>query len=107
MQELVSGYVAALRRLSVCVALCVLLLVCVRYRDPVQQSLEVLQQLRETQSSLQEALRRAGECPGKTRSGVSGLGLKELLVVYREVYTGEEVGGPSAAVEGEVNRGRT
>uniref|UniRef100_A0A3B5R902 Uncharacterized LOC111608652 n=1 Tax=Xiphophorus maculatus TaxID=8083 RepID=A0A3B5R902_XIPMA len=57
--ELVSGYVAALRRLSVCVALCVLLLVCVRYRDPVQQSLEVLQQLRETQSSLQEALRRA------------------------------------------------
>ncbi|XP_027865788.1 uncharacterized protein LOC114140237 isoform X1 [Xiphophorus couchianus] len=57
--ELVSAYVAALRRLSVCVALCVLLLVCVRYRDPVQQSLEVLQQLRETQSSLQEALRRA------------------------------------------------
>ncbi|XP_007542284.1 uncharacterized protein LOC103130738 isoform X1 [Poecilia formosa] len=57
--EQVSVYVAALRRLSVCVALCVLLLVCVRYRDPVQQSLEVLQQLRETQSSLQEALQRA------------------------------------------------
>ncbi|XP_008400542.1 uncharacterized protein LOC103460226 isoform X2 [Poecilia reticulata] len=54
-----SAYVAALRRLSVCVALCVLLLVCVRYRDPLQQSLEVLQQLRETQRSLQEALRRA------------------------------------------------
>ncbi|XP_054878139.1 uncharacterized protein LOC129352952 [Poeciliopsis prolifica] len=57
--ELVSAYIAALRRLSVCVALCVLLLVCVRYRDPVQQSLEVLQQLRETQSNLQEALRLA------------------------------------------------
>ncbi|XP_043989714.1 uncharacterized protein LOC122840935 [Gambusia affinis] len=57
--ELISAYVAALRRLSVCIALCVLLLVCVRYRDPVQQSLEVLQQLRETQNSLQEALLRA------------------------------------------------
>ncbi|MEQ2160463.1 hypothetical protein GOODEAATRI_034038 [Goodea atripinnis] len=45
-----------LRRLSVCVGVCVLLLVCARYRDPVQQSLQVLQQLRETHKSLQEAL---------------------------------------------------
>lgn len=45
----------------VCVGVCVLLVVCVRYRDPVQQSLQVLQQLRETQRSLQEALQHAGE----------------------------------------------
>ncbi|KAK5603316.1 hypothetical protein CRENBAI_010262 [Crenichthys baileyi] len=57
--ELVSAYVGMLRRLSVCVGVCVLLLVCARYRDPVQQSLQVLQQLRETHKSLQEALQRA------------------------------------------------
>ncbi|XP_062283163.1 uncharacterized protein LOC133987735 [Scomber scombrus] len=43
----------------VCVGVCVLLFVCVRYRDPVQQSLQVLQQLKETQRSLQEALQQA------------------------------------------------
>ncbi|XP_040908619.1 uncharacterized protein LOC121191518 [Toxotes jaculatrix] len=59
--ELVSVYVSVLRRFMVCVGVCVLLCVCVRYRDPVQQSLQVLQQLRETQRSLQEALQRA-EC---------------------------------------------
>ncbi|MEQ2198979.1 hypothetical protein XENOCAPTIV_021868, partial [Xenoophorus captivus] len=57
--ELVLAYVGMLRRLSVCVGVCVLLLVCARYRDPVQQSLQVLQQLRETHKSLQEALQRA------------------------------------------------
>ncbi|KAL7398664.1 hypothetical protein ABVT39_013180 [Epinephelus coioides] len=59
--ELVSGYVSVLRRFMVCVGVCVLLCVCVRYRDPLQQSLQVLQQLRETQRSLQEALQHAGE----------------------------------------------
>lgn len=60
-QELLTVYVSALRRFMVCVGVCVLLVVCVRYRDPVQQSLQVLQQLRETQRSLQEALQHAGE----------------------------------------------
>ncbi|XP_033980053.1 uncharacterized protein LOC117477492 isoform X2 [Trematomus bernacchii] len=45
--ELVSVYVSVLRRFMVCVGVCVLLVVCVRYRDPVQQSLQVLQQLKE------------------------------------------------------------
>ncbi|KAL3975024.1 hypothetical protein ACER0C_023650 [Sarotherodon galilaeus] len=57
--ELLAVYVSALRRFMVCVGVCVLLVVCVRYRDPVQQSLQVLQQLRETQRSLQEALQHA------------------------------------------------
>lgn len=73
-QELVSTYVGVLRRLSVCVGACVLLLVCVRYRDPVQQSLQVLQQLRETHSSLQEALQRAGAPPGEPRPGAGSWG---------------------------------
>ncbi|XP_029283120.1 uncharacterized protein LOC115005441 isoform X2 [Cottoperca gobio] len=57
--ELVSVYASVLRRFMVCVGVCVLLCVCVRYRDPLQQSLQVLQQLRETQRSLQEALQHA------------------------------------------------
>ncbi|XP_035999666.1 uncharacterized protein LOC105919251 [Fundulus heteroclitus] len=57
--ELVSAYVGVLRRVSVGVAVCVLLVACVRYRDPVQQSLQVLQQLRETHRNLQEALQLA------------------------------------------------
>nr|XP_040025975.1 uncharacterized protein LOC120814962 isoform X2 [Gasterosteus aculeatus aculeatus] len=57
--ELVGVYVSVLRRLMVCVAVCVLLYVCVTFRDPLQQSLQLLQQLRETQKSLQEALQHA------------------------------------------------
>ncbi|XP_061841360.1 uncharacterized protein [Nerophis lumbriciformis] len=57
--ELVSVYVGVLRRFMVCVAVLVLLWVCVRYVDPGQQSLLVLQQLRDTQCRLQEALQRA------------------------------------------------
>ncbi|XP_035512750.1 uncharacterized protein LOC118324488, partial [Morone saxatilis] len=57
--ELLSVYASVLRRVMVCVGLCVLLCVCVRYRDPVQQSLKVLQQLQETQRSLQEVLQHA------------------------------------------------
>uniref|UniRef100_A0A8D3ALX8 Protein brambleberry-like n=1 Tax=Scophthalmus maximus TaxID=52904 RepID=A0A8D3ALX8_SCOMX len=59
--RLLAAYVGMLRRLMLCVGLCVLLYACVRYRDPVQQSLQLLQQLRETQRRLQEALHRAGE----------------------------------------------
>ncbi|KAK2850941.1 hypothetical protein Q5P01_007217 [Channa striata] len=65
--ELVNVYVSILRRFMVCVAGCVLLYVCVRYRDPVQQSLQVLQQLRETQRSLQDALQHA-ECLGERQT---------------------------------------
>ncbi|XP_069383656.1 FYVE, RhoGEF and PH domain-containing protein 1 isoform X4 [Paralichthys olivaceus] len=65
--ELLSVYVGVLRRLMACVGVCVLLYVCVRYRDPVQQSLQLLQQLRETQRGLQEALHRA-ERLGETRT---------------------------------------
>ncbi|XP_074538102.1 uncharacterized protein LOC141799688 isoform X2 [Halichoeres trimaculatus] len=71
--ELVSVYVSMCRRVMVCVAVCVLLCVCVRYRDPVQQSLQVLQQLRETQRSLQEALQHAealGEDQRRSQSEV-------------------------------------
>ncbi|KAM6982129.1 uncharacterized protein LKV04_012807 [Tautogolabrus adspersus] len=71
--ELVSVYVSVLRRVMVCVGFCVLLCVCVRYRDPVQQSLQVLQQLRETQRSLQEVLQHAeglGEQQKKNQSDV-------------------------------------
>ncbi|XP_060914381.1 uncharacterized protein LOC132990250 isoform X1 [Labrus mixtus] len=71
--ELVSVCVCVLRRVMVCVGFCVLLAVCVRYRDPVQQSLQVLQQLRETQRSLQEALQHAeglGEQQKKNQSDV-------------------------------------
>ncbi|KAM9856062.1 uncharacterized protein ACBR49_002189 [Aulostomus maculatus] len=57
--ELVSVYVSVLRRIMVCVGVCVLLCVCLRYRDPVQQSLQVLHQLREMQHRLQEVLQRA------------------------------------------------
>ncbi|XP_078110024.1 uncharacterized protein LOC144520233 [Sander vitreus] len=57
--ELVSVYVSVLRRFMLCVGMCVLLCVCVRYRDPLQQSLQLLQQLQETQRSLQEALQHA------------------------------------------------
>uniref|UniRef100_A0A3Q0R9I7 Uncharacterized protein n=1 Tax=Amphilophus citrinellus TaxID=61819 RepID=A0A3Q0R9I7_AMPCI len=60
-QELLAMYVSTLRQVMVCVGVCVLLVICVRYRDPVQQSLQVLQQLRETQKNLQEALQHAGE----------------------------------------------
>ncbi|KAM8830787.1 uncharacterized protein ACB058_018935 [Synchiropus picturatus] len=57
--ELLSVYVSLLRRAMVCAGVCVLAAVCFRYRDPLQQSLQVLQQLRETQHSLQEALQHA------------------------------------------------
>ncbi|XP_034027727.1 uncharacterized protein LOC117511908 [Thalassophryne amazonica] len=62
--ELVGVYVSVLRRIMVCVGVCVLVCVCLWYKDPVQQSLEILQQLRETQRNLQEALQHA-ECLGR------------------------------------------
>lgn len=54
-----SIYVSLLRRVMLSLGVLVLLVVCVRYRDPMQQSLQVLQQLKETQRSLQEALQHA------------------------------------------------
>lgn len=60
-QELISVYVSVLRRVTVCVGVCVLLCVCVRYRDPLQQNLQVLQDLREMQRNLREALQHAGD----------------------------------------------
>lgn len=71
--EVVSAYVGVCRRVMVCVGVCVLLCVCVRYKDPVQQSLQVLQQLRETQRSLQEVLQHAealGEDQRRSQSEV-------------------------------------
>ncbi|XP_067383777.1 uncharacterized protein [Channa argus] len=62
--ELLSAYVSVLRCFMVCIGGYVLFYVCMRYRDPVQQSLQVLQQLKETQRSLQEALQHA-ECLGE------------------------------------------
>ncbi|XP_054465691.1 uncharacterized protein LOC129100160 [Anoplopoma fimbria] len=67
--ELVSVYVCVLRRLMVCVGVCVLLYVCVAYRDPLQQSLQVLQQLRDTQRSLQEALQHAESLGEQQKKG--------------------------------------
>lgn len=61
LQELVATYVSVLRWLMVCVAVFVLLCVSLRYTDPVQQNLQLLQQLREMQIGLQEALQHAGE----------------------------------------------
>ncbi|KAM7405367.1 hypothetical protein PAMP_012635 [Pampus punctatissimus] len=81
--ELVSVYVSVLRRVMVCVGVCVLLCVCVRYRDPVQQSLQVLQQLRETQRSLQEALQHA-ECLGQRQEKTEEIQLHEKRTRRRE-----------------------
>ncbi|XP_075996785.1 uncharacterized protein LOC142990798 [Genypterus blacodes] len=82
--ELVSVYVSVLRQVMVCVALCVVVCVCVRYRDPVQQSLEVLQQLRETQSRLQEALLHAEGLGEQRRT------LEDPVCVTRERKSREE-----------------
>ncbi|XP_011619200.1 uncharacterized protein [Takifugu rubripes] len=68
--ELISVYVSVLRRVTLCVGVCVLLCVCLRYRDPMQQNLQVLQQLRETQRSLQEALQHA-VCLGEQKQQVA------------------------------------
>ncbi|XP_061590826.1 uncharacterized protein LOC133456361 [Cololabis saira] len=91
--ELLSVYVGRLRRFMVCVGVCVLLLVCVRYRDPVQQSLQVLQQLKETQRSLQEALQRAEslwEKPRKEEEEDPRLHVKRRLQSRKEEEEEEE-----------------
>lgn len=61
LQELVASYISVLRRVMISAALALLLFVCVRHRDPLQQSLQVLKQLQETQRSLQVALQHAGK----------------------------------------------
>ncbi|XP_061603617.1 uncharacterized protein LOC133465136 isoform X5 [Phyllopteryx taeniolatus] len=57
--EMVSVYVAVLRRCMMVIAVLLLLWVCAHYTDPSQQSLLVLQQLQDTQCRLQEALQQA------------------------------------------------
>ncbi|XP_077456886.1 uncharacterized protein LOC144074361 [Stigmatopora argus] len=57
--EMVSFYVAVLRKSLMAVAVLLLLWVCMRYTDPNQQSLLVLKQLQETQCRLQETLQQA------------------------------------------------
>nr|XP_046253111.1 uncharacterized protein LOC124063466 isoform X1 [Scatophagus argus] len=74
--EFLSVYVSILRRFMVCVGVCVLLCVCVQYRDPVQQNLQVLQQLRETQRGLQEALQHAARLAEQQENTDSRLNVK-------------------------------
>ncbi|XP_071333639.1 uncharacterized protein [Trachinotus anak] len=97
--ELLSVYVGLLRRVMVCVGVCVLLCVCVRYRDPVQQSLQVLQQLRETQRGLQEALQHA-----------ESLGQRQTEENQRQVkvtgHTGEEMTSPASVLQRRAQRKR-
>ncbi|XP_059914241.1 uncharacterized protein LOC132462614 isoform X3 [Gadus macrocephalus] len=54
--ELVTQYVAVLRRIMGTLGVLILVLAALRYRDPTQDSLLVLAQLRDTQHSLQLAL---------------------------------------------------
>uniref|UniRef100_A0AAV2LXT0 Uncharacterized protein n=1 Tax=Knipowitschia caucasica TaxID=637954 RepID=A0AAV2LXT0_KNICA len=57
--EVVASYISVLRRVVLCLSVFVLIIVIWRYKDPLQQSLFVLQQLQETQRSLQVALQFA------------------------------------------------
>ncbi|XP_051800764.1 uncharacterized protein LOC127532770 isoform X2 [Acanthochromis polyacanthus] len=68
LQELLSVYVGILRRFMMAVAASVLLVAYIRYTDPLQESLRLLQQLQDTQSSLQEALQRAESLCQKQKS---------------------------------------
>ncbi|KAJ0064450.1 hypothetical protein NL108_006524 [Boleophthalmus pectinirostris] len=58
--EMVASYISVLRRLVLSFSVFVLIFVILRHKDPLQQSLMVLQQLQETQRSLQVALQHAG-----------------------------------------------
>ncbi|CAL8279098.1 unnamed protein product [Boreogadus saida] len=59
--ELVTEYVAVLRRIMGTLGVLILVLAALRYRDPTQDSLLVLAQLRDTQHSLQLALTHTEE----------------------------------------------
>ncbi|XP_056451875.1 uncharacterized protein LOC130386970 isoform X2 [Gadus chalcogrammus] len=59
--ELVTEYVAVLRRIMGTLGVLILVLAALRYRDPTQDSLLVLAQLRDTQHSLQLALAHTEE----------------------------------------------
>ncbi|XP_035016339.2 uncharacterized protein LOC118111659 isoform X2 [Hippoglossus stenolepis] len=110
--ELLSVYVGVLRRLMACVGVCLLLYVCVRYRDPVQQSLQLLQQLRETQHGLQEALQRAerlgetrtttmtGENRGKCREAEDGRDEDDVSDLSLSLYVLQEDEDESASTNG-------
>lgn len=66
--EVVSLYISYLRRVVLSVSLSVLLIVFIRHTDPLQQSLMVLEQLQQTQRSLQVALQHAESLGEKRRS---------------------------------------
>ncbi|XP_008316099.1 uncharacterized protein LOC103384378 [Cynoglossus semilaevis] len=79
--ERLSEYIGILRRFMGFLAICVLVLVSIRYTDPVQQSLELLQQLKETQCSLQEALQRAeqlGDTPKTLQATEDTMGTPDV-----------------------------
>lgn len=59
-QEQISLLVGLLRRAMVLVGLLALVYVAVRYRNVTKESLEILTQLKETRTSLQLALQKAG-----------------------------------------------
>lgn len=59
-QEQISLLVSLLRRAMVLVGLLALVYVAVRYRNVTKESLEILTQLKETRTSLELALQKAG-----------------------------------------------
>ncbi|XP_058497944.1 uncharacterized protein LOC131468088 isoform X2 [Solea solea] len=90
--ERLSVYVSVLRRIMACVGVCVLVLACLRYRDPLQHSLQMLQQqLTQTQHGLQEALQRAERLTDTWRT-VKGTedGHTSVLAATRRVHQGSE-----------------
>ncbi|XP_072306323.1 uncharacterized protein [Eucyclogobius newberryi] len=68
--EVVASYISVLRRLVLSFSVFVLIFVIIRHKDPLQQSLIVLQQLQKTQRSLQVALQHAENLGAKQRKSV-------------------------------------
>ncbi|XP_051800765.1 uncharacterized protein LOC127532770 isoform X3 [Acanthochromis polyacanthus] len=94
LQELLSVYVGILRRFMMAVAASVLLVAYIRYTDPLQESLRLLQQLQDTQSSLQEALQRAESLCQKQKSEDRRLQVKSHAFQKSELHRRvEERGG--------------
>ncbi|KAG7520010.1 hypothetical protein JOB18_020954 [Solea senegalensis] len=90
--ERLSVYVSVLRRVMACLGVCVLVLACLRYRDPLQHSLQMLQQqLTQTQHGLQEALQRAERLTDTWRT-VKGAEDSDtsVLATTRRVHQGSE-----------------
>ncbi|KAG7265162.1 hypothetical protein CRUP_007388 [Coryphaenoides rupestris] len=70
--ELVARYVAVLRRCMGSLGLLVLVVAALRYRDPIQDSLQVLAQLRETQHNLQLVLKHTDDLCYRSSGHVNG-----------------------------------